>query len=48
MTKEERQKELTYLNAQWQKETRKIKKYQFLLNAAQKRRDEIEKKIFEL
>ena len=44
-TEEMRKAELARLESQWQEETRKIKKYRFLLKGAQERRAEIEKAI---
>lgn len=45
VTEEMRKAELARLELQWQEENRKIKKYNFLLKAAQDRRREIEDRI---
>lgn len=44
-TEKERKAELARLERKWQEETRKIKKYQFLLKGAQDRRRDIEDAI---
>ena len=45
MTEEKRKAELARLEKLWQDETRKIKRYAFLLEGARERRSEIEKAI---
>lgn len=45
MTEEAKKEILTTLEAQWQEERRKIKRYRFLLKGAEERKVEIEKQI---